>query len=82
MIDLFTRHPRTVGETYLEHMAVASSFGFRLFFASLACMVHAVLPFLFVKTGSEAITELHDRMVTHRHRQTVPAGRPAAVGGD
>jgi hypothetical protein len=39
-----------------------------LFLASLACIVHAVVPALFVRTGSEAVTRLHDRMVVHRAR--------------
>jgi hypothetical protein len=62
----FAEHPASVGETYGEHFMVASSFGWALFKASLACFVHAVLPFAFEKTGSKAITELHTRMVTKR----------------
>ena len=70
---LFTDHPASVNETYGEHMAMAGSFGLRLFLASLACFVHALLPFLFEKTGSRMITELHDRMVTNRVRRAAPA---------
>jgi hypothetical protein len=81
MFELFNRHPRTVDETYLEHMGVASSFGFRMIVAGCACLIHGLLPFTFVKTGSAAITELHDRMVTNRNRhRTIPAGGHA-VGG-
>lgn len=69
-MSLFTEHPRSVGETYLEHMGMAGGFGGRLLVAGLACLVHAVLPFLFTKTGSRAITELHDRMVANRVRKT------------
>ena len=65
---LFTEHPASVNETYGEHMAMAGSFGLRLLLASLACFVHALLPFLFEKTGSRMITGLHDRMVTNRMR--------------
>ncbi|MCR9073878.1 MAG: DUF6356 family protein [Alphaproteobacteria bacterium] len=72
-MSLFTEHPRSVGETYLEHMGVAASFGGRLLVAGLACMVHAVLPFLFTKTGSQAITELHNRMVLNRRQKPVQA---------
>ena len=71
--DLFTEHPASVDESYLEHMGMALSFAGRLFAASLACLVHAVLPFLFVKTGSLAIDDLHDRMVANRNRHA-PAG--------
>ena len=53
--EMFTRHPASVGETYGEHMLVASSFGLKLLLAALACFVHALLPFLFERTGSTAM---------------------------
>ncbi|MEQ9608723.1 MAG: DUF6356 family protein [Kiloniellaceae bacterium] len=65
----FTDHPATVGETYWQHLASAWGFSWRMMLASLACLVHALLPFLFEKTGSRTITQLHDRMVVNRHRQ-------------
>ncbi|MDJ0610985.1 MAG: DUF6356 family protein [Kiloniellales bacterium] len=74
---LFTEHPGTVNETYWEHMAVAGGFAIRLVLAALACAVHAVLPFLFVKTGSRIITELHESMVAKRVRNTAAAASAA-----
>jgi hypothetical protein len=65
---LFNEHPASVDETYVEHFFVASSFSLRMFFASLACLVHAVLPFMFVKTGSETIETLYGRMVANRRQ--------------
>ena len=70
---LFTEHPATVDETYGEHMVMAAGFGWRMLLGSFACFLHALLPFLFVKTGSKMITELHDRMVTNRHRNASSA---------
>ncbi|MFM5917935.1 MAG: DUF6356 family protein [Novosphingobium sp.] len=67
-IELFTDHPASVGESYAEHMVTASGFGLRMILAGLACMVHAFLPFLFVKTGSQQISGLYDRMVANRRR--------------
>jgi hypothetical protein len=75
----FTRHPASVNETYLEHMATAGSFGWRMLTASLACFAHALIPFAFEKTGSTAIRELHERMVTHRVRPA-PAGEAQRAG--
>jgi len=63
---LFTEHPDSVGETYLEHMCVAGSFAGNLFLAALACAAHAVLPFAFEKTASRIVHTLYQRMVTHR----------------
>jgi len=80
MLRAFTDHPASVDETYGEHMAMAASFGLRMFLGSLACFVHALLPFLFVKTGSRMITELHDRMVTNRRRHgPAAAAAPATL---
>jgi hypothetical protein len=67
--DWFTRHPRSVGETYTQHFGVAMSFGGKLLLAGLACVVHALLPALFERTASRCIGELHDRMVVNRSRQ-------------
>lgn len=81
MKRLFTEHPASVGESYLEHLGQALSFAGPLFLAALACLVHAFLPFLCVKTGSRAITRLHGRMVTHRDRRAAaPEETPAAAG--
>ena len=66
--SLFTRHPASVGETYGEHFAMASSFSARLLLAGVACAVHAVLPFLFEKTASTLIGRLNDRMNVNRQR--------------
>jgi hypothetical protein len=78
--SLFTEHPASVDETYTEHMGVAFSFALLMFLGSLACLVHAFLPFLCVKTGSETIAELNERMVTHRRRNE--PGHPTAAAAD
>lgn len=64
--SLFTDHPASVGESYIEHMGTALSFGVPMVLAGLACLMHGLLPFLFKKTGSAVITTLHERMVSHR----------------
>ena len=66
LIRAFTEHPASVGESYTEHLFRAMCFGIRMVFAGVACVVHGVLPFLFVRTGSRAIAELNDRMVVNR----------------
>ena len=51
-----------MGESYGEHFANASTFGFRMILGGFACLVHAVFPFLCQTTGSETIRRLHRRM--------------------
>ena len=69
-------HPTTVGETYWQHMGMAFSFAGAMIAAGFACLLHGIFPFLFVKTGSQTITDLHDRMVTNRSRH-LPLGETA-----
>ena len=66
LIRAFTEHPASAGESYTEHLFRAMCFGIRMVLAGVACVVHGVLPFLFVRTGSRAIAELNDRMVLDR----------------
>lgn len=70
LLDPFNDHPASVGETYLEHMRAAGSFGGRLVVAGVACLVHSILPFAFVTTASREVVSLHDKMVTNRRRQS------------
>ncbi|MDJ0642683.1 MAG: DUF6356 family protein [Erythrobacter sp.] len=62
----FTRHPASVGESYAEHALKATGFGLRMIGCGLACLVHALLPFLFERTASRAVDRLHNDMVTDR----------------
>lgn len=72
---LFVDHPRSVGETYLEHMAVALSFASAFFVAAFAATLHAVVPGLCQKVGSRTVLTLH-------HRMTGGQGRGAAMEGE
>ncbi len=70
---LFTEHPASVDETYGEHFVMATGFGTRMILGGIACLLHGIFPFLFVKTGSAQISTLHDRMVRNRNTKQLPA---------
>jgi hypothetical protein len=78
MKQLFTEHPQSVGETYVQHMGSAFSFGGKMFLASFSCFAHGVFPFLCTRRGSQTITDLHTAMVTHRHRDCEKPGMSPA----
>jgi hypothetical protein len=80
--DLFTAHPRSVGETYFQHLVAAAGFGLRMVAGGLACLVHAVLPFLFERTGSNCVAELHQRMVARQRKAQLPTAgvEPRPIG--
>jgi hypothetical protein len=63
MIDrLLLKHPRSVGETYLEHFQVASRFGFLMMRAGAACLIHGIIPACFERTGSTTVKRLYGEM--------------------
>ena len=78
---LFLDHPRTVDETYLEHMQVAGYFGVTMLAAGCACLVHALIPGAFTKTGSQAVRHLHERMVTSRNRHQAAVSVDSPMDG-
>jgi hypothetical protein len=55
---LFRDHPREVRETYLEHMAASSRFGFRLMRLAGCAFTHAVVPGVHKSTVSDAIRSM------------------------
>ncbi len=61
MFELFTRHPKSVGETYFEHLGMATGFAGSMLLAADVCAVHAVLPFMFEKTASRMVASLYQR---------------------
>jgi len=66
--SLFMEHPASVDETYSEHFISALTFGAKMIIAGIACMVHGLLPAVFVTRGSDTICALHERMVVKRRR--------------
>ena len=66
----FTKHPKSVDETYLEHMKCAFKFFYKLLGLSLAALVHAIFPFWFEYTASEGIKKLNDCMQKRNNQET------------
>jgi len=63
MLDkLIMEHPRDIGETYAEHAGHATYIGFRMLGAGVACLIHALLPGLCVRTASEAVEDIQSLM--------------------
>jgi hypothetical protein len=62
----FLDHPASLGESYWEHQGHALHFGIALLGAALACIVHALVPALFQRTGSTTVERLHSEMTARR----------------
>ncbi|MEO0392000.1 MAG: DUF6356 family protein [Pseudomonadota bacterium] len=58
---LFTSHPQSVDETYIQHLFFAAKFSGLLFLAGGAALVHALFPFLCERTASRIVGTLYAR---------------------
>jgi len=72
---VFLAHPRTVGESYLEHSAFALRIAARLLLAGMAALVHAIVPCLCETTASRIILAMNADIVARRAKanQSQPA---------
>ena len=72
-----------IGTLAPERKGELAKLGLKMMFAgALACLVHALLPFFCVTTGSDCIRRLHDRMVVNRHNLTQPKADAVPEGAD
>lgn len=64
--ELFLEHPRAVGEGYFEHQRRAFGFAGALLVAGVACLVHGLLPRLFVTSASDTVLRLGETLAARR----------------
>lgn len=60
--SIFIKHPEEQNMTYFEHLKHAFSYGIDSLCCSIIFIVHGFIPYLFEKTGSTMIQNLHDRL--------------------
>ncbi len=60
MKNIFNNHPSSVGETYLQHLSKAFSFGYKLTVMSIQAFIHGIFPWCFEHTVSDKIKKLND----------------------
>lgn len=63
---LLLAHPRTVGESYVEHAGIAGRFGATMVAGGLKCLIHAVLPSVFERSASECVAKLNGELARRR----------------
>lgn len=52
-------HPKSVGETYFQHLRYALWAGSQMLVGGVCCTIHALFPFLFKTKGSEKVEVLY-----------------------
>ena len=62
MKNIFRKHPNEVGETYLLHGCQSMRYSLTFLFLFGIAFIHAILPFLFKKLGSDIVCEMSEHM--------------------
>jgi hypothetical protein len=75
--QLFLDHPRSLGESYWQHQRRALRFGVSMIGGGAACLVHALLPAVFVHTASSTVQRLYEEMRAAGRLRRSPAARPS-----
>ncbi|WP_265571181.1 DUF6356 family protein [Sphingomicrobium nitratireducens] len=65
---LFQDHPRNIGMSWGEHGSGAARLGLLMIGGGVLCLVHALVPGLFVRTTSNLLENLND---TARRRKAL-----------
>ena len=66
----FTKHPNSVGETYLQHMWKAVKFSATLEWLAFCVIIHAIFPFWCEFTASDGINELDKELNKRRYESS------------
>ena len=69
MNNPFTKHPHSVGETYLEHMMIAFSIAMKIQLVVLIILIHSIFPFLFEQTGGDKIEQINNDLQNRRSNE-------------
>ena len=73
---LFTSHPNALGMTWAEHGAGAVKISAELMGASLAALVHAVVPGWFTETAGRTVTRIYDHIQSRKAGAANPSDWP------
>jgi hypothetical protein len=79
MNNPFTKHPKSVNESYLVHLVHALRFAAEFYILHLIVIVHAFLPFLFQTTASDRIRKLITKMDRQDPSKNPPKPRNPSI---
>ncbi|WP_133365256.1 DUF6356 family protein [Qipengyuania sediminis] len=63
---LLFAHPRSLGESYAEHAAIAARFGGAMVAGGVKCLVHAIVPAFYARAASDCVAELNGELARRR----------------
>ena len=62
MLNLFTKHPKSLGLTYWEHMKGSLGYSYSLFSGSIKASIHAVFPFFYETSTTDVVKKIQEDM--------------------
>jgi hypothetical protein len=66
--NIFTEHPKSIGESYLLHFRNAAGYALTFLLLFFIALIHAILPFLFARTASDIVCEMSADMECRKRK--------------
>lgn len=73
MTNLFLDHPHSVCLTYYDHFKLSMKFSYKFGIASLKfgiaslkAFIHAIFPFMFIKSTTEIMNDIENQLKTNK----------------
>ena len=62
MFNESKKHLKNIDESYIQHLIFALNISIRLLIAGVQCFLHALVPGIFEKSGSNAVRTLYNKI--------------------
>lgn len=69
----FLAHPRSVNQSYFQHLWFAAKFGGKLLLTGMACIIHGLFPCLCTKTASNRLPKLQEEIQKQVSGERLPS---------
>lgn len=66
MTNLFLDHPQSVCLTYYDHFKLSMKFSYKFGIASLKAFIHAIFPFMFIKSTTQIVSDIENQLKTNK----------------
>ena len=62
MYNPFTKHPHSIGETYISHLCHSLTYSMKFLWLHIMTLIHAIFPFVFENASSKLVKKINDHL--------------------
>lgn len=70
MENIFTKHPKSINESYTQHLFFALKNGSKLAFIGLILIIHGFFPFIFQHKARDGVEKLSQQLLNRNPKKS------------